>query len=120
LLKVKFIDWMMALPAGLEQEFRQEVEQLEQERQMIYISSLERDAEQKGMQKGLQDGRQEEIEALLIAKFGEMDEALRTIVEPLMQCAAADRARMILQSREEPIAKRSRNGIAHFQLHETD
>ena len=85
---------MLELPEGLEIEFQQEIEQFEQERQMTYISSIKRRAEQKG--------RQEEVETLLIAKFDEIDDALRSVVEPLMQCSATDRARMILQlSREE-------------------
>jgi hypothetical protein len=94
----RFIDWLLELPEGLELEFQQEIEQFEQERQMTYISSIERMAQQKG--------RQEEIETLLIAKFDEIDDALRAVVEPLMQCSATDRARMILQlSREELIAQ---------------
>jgi hypothetical protein len=52
------------------------------------------------------EGRQQEVETLLIDKFSEIDGALREIVEPLMQCPASDRARMILQlSREELIAQ---------------
>jgi hypothetical protein len=55
--------------------------------QITYISSIERVAEQKG--------RREEIETLLIAKFDEIDEiddALSSVVAPLMQCSPTDRA----------------------------
>jgi hypothetical protein len=98
----RFIDWMLELPEGLEQEFRAEVEQLEQERQMTYISSIERMAEQKGRQ----DVLRQEVEGLLIAKFSELDGSLLEIVEPLMALSVNDRARMILQlSREELIAQ---------------
>jgi hypothetical protein len=98
----RFIDWLLELPEGLELAFQQEIEQFEQERQMTYISSIERNAEQKGRQ----EGRQEEVEALLIAKFGELDAELTGLVAPIMALSVSDRARMILQlSREELIAQ---------------
>jgi hypothetical protein len=80
----RFIDWLLELPEGLELEFQQEIEQFEQERQMTYISSIERNAEQKGLQKGLQ----KEVEALLMAKFGELDAELTGLVAPIMAIAA--------------------------------
>jgi hypothetical protein len=97
----RFIDWMLELPAGLEQEFRQEVEQLEQERQMTYISSIERDAQR--------TARQEEVESLLIARFGEVDPDLASVIPSVMALSVSDRARLTLQlaqmSREELIAQ---------------
>jgi endonuclease V-like protein UPF0215 family len=78
----------------LELEFRRDLEQLEQEGQMPYISSIERMA------------KQEEIESLLEAKFGEVDQVLRQIINPLMQLSPSDRAQLILQlSRDELIAR---------------
>ncbi|HTU23186.1 MAG TPA: hypothetical protein VMG10_34440 [Gemmataceae bacterium] len=38
----RIIDWMMDLPAVLEQLFKQEAEQIEQERTMPYVTSVER------------------------------------------------------------------------------
>jgi hypothetical protein len=90
----RFIDWMLELPAGLEREFRQDIEQLEQERQMIYISSIERDA------------KREEVENLLLVKFGEVDPDIASVIPAIMALSVSDRARMILQlSREELIAQ---------------
>jgi len=57
-----FIDWVMSLPAALEQEFRQEIQQLEAERRMPYITSVERS----GIRQGLLEG----IELGLNLKFG--------------------------------------------------
>ena len=37
-----FIDWVMSLPAELEQEFWQEIQLMEEERRMPYITSVER------------------------------------------------------------------------------
>jgi hypothetical protein len=36
-----FLDWLMQLPEGLKQEFKTELEQYEQEKQMRYVSSIE-------------------------------------------------------------------------------
>ncbi len=57
-----FIDWVMSLTASLEQEFRQEIQQLEAERRMPYITSVERS----GIRQGLLEG----IELGLELKFG--------------------------------------------------
>lgn len=53
-----FIDWVMSLPKQLEQEYWREVQQLEEERQMPYISSVER--------RGIEQGRQEEGVSLVV------------------------------------------------------
>ncbi len=85
----------MELPEALELEFRQDLERLEQEGQMPYISSIERRA--------MQDAIHAEIESLLEAKFGELDEPLRAIVDPLGNLPISDRARMILQMSKEEL-----------------
>jgi len=54
----RIIDWMMDLPTALEQLFRQEAEQIEQERTMPYVTSVERLAKE--------EGRIEERAAMLI------------------------------------------------------
>jgi hypothetical protein len=48
----RFIDWILELPEGLKQEFRAELKQYEQERQMPYVTSIER--------MGREEGREEE------------------------------------------------------------
>jgi Domain of unknown function (DUF4351) len=75
----RFIDWLLELPEGLELEFQQEIAQFEQERQMTYISSIERVAEQKG--------RQEEGRSLVLRQLnrrvGTLSEAVQTQVTAL-------------------------------------
>nr|VFJ54163.1 MAG: Predicted transposase YdaD [Candidatus Kentron sp. FM]VFK12573.1 MAG: Predicted transposase YdaD [Candidatus Kentron sp. FM] len=56
------LDWMMRLPEELEQQLWQDIETIEGETQMPYVTSVERLATQKGLQKGLQQGRQEGIQ----------------------------------------------------------
>lgn len=46
----------MSLPAELEQEFRQEIQQLEAERRMPYITSVERSGIRQGLLKGIELG----------------------------------------------------------------
>ena len=52
----KFIDWVMQLPQELEKEFWQEVNQLQEEKQMQYITSVERIGIEKGLEQGLDRG----------------------------------------------------------------
>ncbi|HEY9851420.1 MAG TPA: hypothetical protein V6D28_18260 [Leptolyngbyaceae cyanobacterium] len=56
----QFVDWIMSLPQILEQEFWQEVIQLEEERRMPYITSVERIGIQKGIEQGIQQGIEQE------------------------------------------------------------
>ena len=50
---LRFVDWVLALPEGLEQQLWAEVQQFEEEKHMRYVSSLERIAIRKGMEKGM-------------------------------------------------------------------
>jgi len=58
----RLIDWIMTLPDPLEQSFRLEIHEFEKEKQMQYMSSIERH----GFEKGLLEG----IAVALNAKFG--------------------------------------------------
>lgn len=72
------LDWMMRLPDWLEQQLWQDIQLIEGETQMPYVTSVERLATERGMQKGVkkgvQQGRQQECLALvtrqLRRKFG--------------------------------------------------
>ncbi|MBD2492455.1 hypothetical protein [Aulosira sp. FACHB-615] len=48
-----FIDWMLTLPLELEQEFIREVEQLEAQQRMQYVTSFERIARIESLLKGI-------------------------------------------------------------------
>ncbi len=91
-----FIDWVLSLPEELEQQFWREVIQYEEERQMPYITSVERIGIQKGIEQGLQQGiRQgllEGIELVLELKFG--SEGLRLLPE-ISQLADVEQLRAI-------------------------
>ncbi|MGB3654025.1 MAG: hypothetical protein WBA41_22835 [Rivularia sp. (in: cyanobacteria)] len=57
-----FLDWMLTLPLDLEREFLAEVEELEEEQRMKYVTSVERIARRESLLKG--------IEVSLEVKFG--------------------------------------------------
>ncbi|HEY9873784.1 MAG TPA: hypothetical protein V6D12_10125 [Candidatus Obscuribacterales bacterium] len=101
-----FIDWVMSLPAELEQEFWQEVSQYQDEQRMPYITSVERIGIQKGMREGLIEG----VSVGLRLKFGEEGlsllpeiseiqdvEQLRAILAGLAEVNALSELRSIYQ-----------------------
>jgi hypothetical protein len=53
------IDWMMRLPDKLEQALWNEIHTIEGERKMVYVTSVERLAVQRGLQQGDEKGRVE-------------------------------------------------------------
>ena len=63
-----FIDWVMSLPSELEQEFQQQIQQLEEERRMPYITSVERSGIRQGLLEGISLG--------LKLKFGDSGNSL--------------------------------------------
>jgi hypothetical protein len=74
-----FIDWMLTLPLDLEQEFQRELEQLEEEQRMQYVTSFERSGIQKGKQEGLLKG----ISLGLKLKFGSQGQNLLPEIEQI-------------------------------------
>jgi hypothetical protein len=69
------IDWMMTLSKDLEREFQQELNQYEEEKNMPYITSIERSGELKG--------EQNMIIQLLNYRFSEIDSSLIEQVKTL-------------------------------------
>lgn len=63
-----FIDWVLALPASLELEYTQTVEQIEEEKHVNYITSVERI----GIQKGQLEGERILLDRLLKRRFGSL------------------------------------------------
>lgn len=54
-----FIDWVLALPEPLELEYDHNIGQLEEEKQVTYITSIERIGMRRGWQQGWQEGQQD-------------------------------------------------------------
>lgn len=56
------LDWMMRLPNGLEQKLWQEIEEIDGEQNMRYVTSVERLAIQRGKQLGIAEGIEQGLE----------------------------------------------------------
>jgi hypothetical protein len=90
---LRLMNWLLALPAEEEVIFRKELERLQQETRMPYISTYDRlvraegleEGLSLGLQKGRQEGRQavlrEAIVEALLERFGPPSEAVRPRVE---------------------------------------
>ena len=59
----RLIDWLMELPPALEERFGEEIERMQEEKRMPYVTSIERVALRRGLREG--------IEAMLELRFGE-------------------------------------------------
>ena len=58
----RVLDWMLKLPDSLERQLWQDIENIEGERNVTYVSSIERFAIERGMKKGMQQGIEQGIE----------------------------------------------------------
>ncbi|WP_295437531.1 hypothetical protein [uncultured Thiodictyon sp.] len=56
---LRFIDWLIRLPRGLELALRQELAELEEQTKMSYVTSWERFAREEGLEQGRREGWQE-------------------------------------------------------------
>lgn len=80
----RIIDWMMRLPPDMETQLQQDLQALEEERKMPYLSTMERMATENGLKQGLQQGleqgmqqgriagKQQILTRVLVRRFGEL------------------------------------------------
>ncbi len=66
----RFIDWLMVLPEDLENDFWKELTQIEEDKKMPYVTSVERI----GIRKGMQQGEIAIIKRQLNRRFGQIPE----------------------------------------------
>jgi hypothetical protein len=81
------IDWLLALPAELEEWAWQEISQLEEERQMAYITSAERIGRRIGREEGLREGLLAGIELALTVKFGDAGQQVVAEIQQITDLA---------------------------------
>lgn len=89
---------MMTLPDSLEREFRAELRQYQEERQMPYVTSIERLAKE--------EGQREIIENILKVRFGSLDDQLASIVDPLLTLSPEEYTRLLLELSREDLLNR--------------
>ncbi len=90
----RFIDWLMDLPKELA-EFWRELSQLEEEKKMPYVTSVEKIGFEKGEKIGLRKGLIEAIELGLSIKFG--DKGLR-FLPTIQELKDIGRLEMIIET----------------------
>jgi hypothetical protein len=66
----RLIDWLMELPTELQEGFRNDVHQFEEEQHMPYVTSIERLAKKEGLEEGARTELVEIIRTFLETKFG--------------------------------------------------
>ncbi|WP_414515956.1 cytosolic protein [Nostoc sp. PCC 9305] len=81
-----FVDWVLTLPQDLEREFLFEVEQLEAEQRMQYVTSFERSGIEKGKLEALLKG----IALGLKLKFGETGQNLLPEIESIQDVSVLE------------------------------
>jgi hypothetical protein len=57
---LKVIDWALVIPKDLELKYKEQLHELEEEKNMSYVTSFERLSREEGLQQGLQQGRNKE------------------------------------------------------------
>ena len=82
----RFIDWLMALPPELTQQFEQTLHTYEEEHQMTYMTTFEK----RGLEQGQQRKAREDIILVLEARFGSISEALIEQINGLEEIAVLD------------------------------
>ena len=72
---VVFLEWIVALPEDLTPYYNEQLEHLEEDNKMTYISIIERQGIEQGIEQGIGQGRistlQSTLQKLLQLKFGE-------------------------------------------------
>ncbi len=77
----QFIDWTLKLPPGLAQQFRENLEALEGEKNMPYITSIERMAREEGREEGRIEERKASLIKVLENRFGSLSPVFRNQIE---------------------------------------
>ncbi|WP_295393294.1 cytosolic protein [uncultured Thiodictyon sp.] len=67
-----FIDWVLALPDALEEDYHRYIQTIEEAAHMQYVTTAERIGIQKGRQEGRQEAQRELLEQLLMGRFGSL------------------------------------------------
>jgi len=86
----RFIDWLLVLPEELEREFQEDLQRFEQERQMQYVTSVERMAKQEGIEEGSKQEARSLVLRLLTRRVGSVPESLQMQIEALSLVVCQD------------------------------
>ncbi|WP_035257048.1 hypothetical protein, partial [Desulfatirhabdium butyrativorans] len=87
----RFIDWIMCLPEELDRHFSDTISQLEEEKKMPYVTSVERLGIKKGIVQGMEMGRQEGMKIalqeticdVLKLRFGKVSKGVSSVIQKI-------------------------------------
>ncbi len=105
----RVLDWMLRLPEDLEVRYWQGLQKYEEEKNMPYITSIERIGMKRGLEQGIQQGRQEGLEeglrlgiqALLKVRFGAESMSLMKDMETIKDVTKLEQIQQALTSVEK-------------------
>jgi hypothetical protein len=72
------IDWVLALPDALEEDYHRCIQTIEEAEHMQYVTTAERIGMKKGRQEGRQETQRELLEQLLAVRFGPLPDLVET------------------------------------------
>jgi hypothetical protein len=101
-----FVDWMLTLPLNLEREFKREIEQLEAQERMQYMTSFERIARIEELLKGIALGLKLKFGSQgqnLLPEIEQIEEVnlLNSILEAIETASSIDELRSLYQSEND-------------------
>jgi len=97
----RFIDGLMTLPEQLDKEFTTELESMEEEKAMPYVSSVERVYTARGREEGELNMARKNILEVLDVRFGDVPERIISAVQSVAtteECAELHRAAITAES----------------------
>ena len=78
---LRFMDYILTLPAVLAEQYRGELERIEEELKMPYLTTFEQKALEKGIEKGIRQGIMNALRQTLTVRFGDVPESLLESIE---------------------------------------
>ena len=79
----RFLDWMFFLPEDLQRQYREEIEQFEEEKRMPYVTTIERMGIEKGRVEGRVEANEEIVRYFLDRQFGALNQETLSAINNL-------------------------------------
>lgn len=92
---LRLIDWLLALPEELEDHLWREIERIEEERRMPYVTSWERIGQERGEQIGRREGERALLRRMVQRRFGSIPERLAQRLDTADEVGLAELADQI-------------------------
>ncbi len=99
----RFLDWVLTLPEALAVQYKNQLNDYEEEQKVKYVTSIERLGIKQGVQIGQQQGSADILWRQLQNRFGALDEAVHTHIRalPLTELEALSDALFSFATRDD-------------------